>query len=78
MTGYTIAPGNPLMGITPKFSLNFQQQVDANYLNLILYSCVASKLTLPTKLDDYVIQEMDFMAFANAASQTFSLSLTSQ
>ena len=78
MTGYTIAPGNPLMGITPKFQANFQQQVDSNYLNLILYACVASKLTLPTKLDDYIIQEMDFMAFANAAGQTFSLSLSGE
>jgi hypothetical protein len=76
MTGYTIAYGNPFMGNTPKFQANFFQQVDSNYLNLVLYSCISSKLNLPTKIDDYIMQEFDFSAFQNAAGQTFQLSMS--
>jgi hypothetical protein len=74
MTGFTFLGGNPLMGTTPKFQATFNQQYGNNQTTLILYSCVASKLTFPTKIDDYVIQEFDFMAYANAAGSTFSLS----
>jgi hypothetical protein len=74
-SGYTILGGNPLMGSTPKFQATLSQQYGAGgYSTLTLYSCVANKLTFPTKLDDYVILEFDFMAFANAAGQTFSFS----
>lgn len=76
-TGFTIAPGNPLMGITPKFAANFNNAYGGNSLNLQLFSCVSNKLSLPTKIDDYIIQEFDFMAYANAAGQTFSLSASS-
>ena len=75
MTGFTINGGNPLMGTTPKFQATFNNQYGGNGTTLVLYSCVASKLTFPTKIDDYVIQEFDFMAYANAAGQTFTLSV---
>lgn len=74
--GFTIAPGNPLMGNTPKFQAVFNQNYSNNATTLILYSCVADTLNFPTKLDDYVIQEFDFMAYANAAGSTFSLSVS--
>jgi len=74
-SGFTINGGNPLMGNTPKFQATFNQQYNNQGTTLTLYSCVASKLTFPTKIDDYVIQEFDFMAYANAAGQTFSLSV---
>lgn len=74
-TGSTIAVNNLIMGTTPKFMAVFNQTYEGHTLELTLYSCVSSKLTLPTKLDDYVINEMDFMAYANAAGQVASLSL---
>lgn len=74
-SGYTILGGNPLMGVTPKFQATFNQQYGNNGTTLQLFSCVANKLTFPTKIDDYVILEFDFMAYANAAGQTFSLSM---
>lgn len=76
MVGTTINYGNPFMGTTPKFSAQFAQYLDTNSLLLQLYSCVSNKLSLPTKLDDYVMQEFDFAAYTNRAGQTFALSLT--
>lgn len=76
MTGTTINYGNPFMGTTPKFQANFAQYIDTYTLFLTLYSCISNKLSLPTKIDDYVMQEFDFSAFTNKAGQTFSLSLS--
>ena len=76
LVGFTIVGGNPFMGTTPKFQATFNSVYGSNNITLSLYSCVASKMTLPTKIDDYIIQEFDFTAYQNAAGQTFSLSST--
>lgn len=75
-TGTTITLGNPLMGITPKLMLTFTEQYGNQNLTLILYSCVSSKLTMPTKIDDYIISELDFSAQANPANLLGSLSMS--
>ena len=72
--GFTLNVGNPLMGTTPKFQCNFFNSYEGNTLGMILYSCVSSKLMIPTKLDDYIIEELDFSAYQNAAGQTVTLS----
>ena len=61
---------NQLMGFTPTFKATFYttkttQSVPAG-LALVLNACTATKLSLPTKIDDYEIQEFDFSAFADA------------
>jgi hypothetical protein len=65
-----LALSNQLMGLTPTFKATFYtskttQGVPAG-LMLVLNACTASKLSLPTKTDDYEIQEFDFSAFADA------------
>jgi hypothetical protein len=67
-TGWTMASGNPLMGNTPKFSTTFTQQYENNILTISMPNCVGSKFTLPTKIDDYVIEEFDFQAFSGSGS----------
>lgn len=37
--------------------------------SLLLYNCVAEKLAFGTKLEDFVMPELDFQCFANAAGQ---------
>lgn len=66
-SGYTIAIGNPPMGTTPRFQITlFMQYPNSNkQLVLVLYSCVSPRLSLPSRIDDYWIQDLDFNAFAN-------------
>ena len=68
--GKKLVVTNQLMGFTPTFKATFYttkttQGVPAG-LALVLNACTATKLSLPTKTDDYEIQEFDFSAFADA------------
>jgi hypothetical protein len=75
-TGFTMASGNPLMGTTPRFSTSFAQTYGGNTTTITMPNCVSSKLTMPTKIDDYVMEEFDFQAFAgNGSPVTISTSL---
>jgi hypothetical protein len=74
-SGRTITGSNVLMGTTPKFRVNLQNSYEGHTLALTLYSVVSSKLNFPTKLDDYVYNELDFSAFADPAGRVFQMSL---
>lgn len=76
-TGFNIALNNLLMGTTPQFQATLMQQFEANQIVLVLFKCVASKLSYPTKLDDYVLVDFEFQAFANAAGSVGSLNVAS-
>ena len=70
-SGSKITLGNPLMGVTPTFKATFYQAVSpgsspAAPLALRLNACTSSKLSLPTKVDDWTIGALDFAAFADA------------
>ena len=68
-TGFNIAINQQFMGTTPRFGLTLFQIFEGNQMVLNLYQATSSKLTYPTRIDDYVINEMDFSAFANAADE---------
>lgn len=68
-TGYNLAINQQFMGTTPRFGLTLFQIFEGNQMVLVLYNAVSAKLTYPTRIDDYVITEMDFSAFANAADE---------
>ncbi|MGE3784747.1 MAG: hypothetical protein AB7H71_18640, partial [Alphaproteobacteria bacterium] len=75
-----LAITNQLMGFTPTFRATFYtskttQGAPAD-LTLVLNACTASKLTLPTKTDDYEIQEFDFSAFADATGAIGTLAVS--
>ena len=67
-TGYNITIDQQFMGTTPTFAMTLFQVFESNHMVLDLYKVVSSKLTFPTRIDDYVINELDFSAFANAAN----------
>lgn len=78
-SGKKLVLTNKLMGFTPTFKATFYtskttQGVPAG-LALVLNACTASKLSLPTKTDDYEIQEFDFSAFADATGAIGTLSV---
>ena len=67
--------GNQLLGSAPTFQANFFELFQGKQVNLQLNQCVAQKLTLATKLEDFTIPEFDFSAFADAAGNIGKISL---
>jgi hypothetical protein len=65
--GNTITISNQLMGTTPFFGVTLNEVYDGQAVTVQLYKCTSSKLTLATKLEDFIIPELDFEAMANAA-----------
>lgn len=74
-TGTTISIGNPQMGAVPTWRAAFTSTFNGKSLTLGLNACVSSKLSLPTKQDDWVINELDFQALADASGNVGTLSL---
>lgn len=79
-TGVSVPLANQLMGQQPSFELFAKQKF--NYLGtqkemvIKLNACVSSKLTFPFKNQDFLIQEMDIQAFADAANNIGTLSFS--
>ena len=65
--GYTLALSNQVQGYAPIFEVALQNTFQNKTTSGILYQCTASKLTLPTKMEDFVISDFEFEAFTNAA-----------
>ena len=75
-TGNRIVVANPLMGINPVFATIFRVAYTGpsgqqNFL-LKLNACVSEKLTFASKLDDFMIPEFDFEAFADSSNNIFT------
>lgn len=73
----TLAITNNLMGTTPRFQLICSQVYDSKQFTLCLYSCVADKLSLPLKQDDFTVSEISYSAQANDANAIGFISTTS-
>lgn len=73
--GSTITITNQLMGTTPFFGVTLNEVYEGNAVTVQLYKCTSSKLTLATKLEDFMIPELDFEAMANAAGVIGIMSL---
>ena len=76
-TGYSIAGSNLLMGSAPRFKGVFTEVYENNVVTLILNRCICPDMSLPTKIDDYVIQDISIEAFADASNNVFTLGMTS-
>jgi hypothetical protein len=73
--GTTATISNQLLGSAPAFQANFYEVFNGKQVNLQLNQCVAQKLTLSTKQEDFTIPEFDFMAFADAAGNIGKISV---
>jgi hypothetical protein len=58
---------NQLMGTTPTFKATFYTSYNGSGTALRLNACTANKLSFPTKVDTWTINELDFSAFADAS-----------
>jgi hypothetical protein len=65
-SGNKLTLSNMLMGVTPTFKATFYTTYNGEGTALRLNACTANKLSFPTKIDDWTIQELDFTAFADA------------
>lgn len=78
--GKTITINNHFMGYTPTFVGTFYQsrntQGSTGQLTLRLNECVSSHLSIPSKIDDYAIEDMDYQAFSNGSNIIGTLSTT--
>jgi hypothetical protein len=73
--GKKISITNQLLGSAPQFSAVLTTTFQSKQLTMVLNACMSSKLTIATKLEDFVIPEFDFAAFADSANAIGSLSL---
>ena len=77
-SGKTITINNHFMGYTPTFIGTFYQQRatqgSSGQLTLRLNECVSNHLSIPSRIDDYAIQDFDFQAFSNYANIIGTLS----
>jgi len=63
--GKTISLTNQLLGNAPTFLAAFQTTFRTKTLTMVLNACMSSKLSFPTKLEDFTIPSFDFQAFAD-------------
>lgn len=66
-TGEKIVVTNQLLGTTPTFMCNLYTTFQGKALNVKMPNCVSSKLTFPTKLDDFVMPDFEFDVYGDAA-----------
>lgn len=67
---------NVAMGYAPTFKADLYSAYNGKSLTLTLNSCIATKLMLATKLDDFMVHEFDFSAFADAAGNVMTYGLS--
>ena len=63
--GQRFAVTNQLAGTTPTFQAQFFTTFQGQAVSLKLNACTSSKLSLQTKLEDFVVPEFDFSCFAD-------------
>ena len=73
--GKKISITNQLLGNSPQFMAVFTETFNGKSMTVSLNSCMSSKLSLVTKLEDFTIPAFDFMAFADSANAIGSISM---
>jgi hypothetical protein len=73
--GQQLIVTNQPIGFTPTFQIDYYtnlNQPTSKPFVVRLFSCVASKLMLAAKLEDFNVPEFDFSLFANTSGQVFN------
>jgi len=73
-TAKTLNVTNQPLGYVPTFSAELYAPYLGKSLVVTFPNCVATKLSLPTKLDDFMVPEFDFSPFADGAGNVVSIS----
>ena len=67
---------NVLMGYAPTFRIDLSMPYNGKSLIMTLPNCVSTKLAFATKLDDFMIPEFDFNAFADGSGNVLTYALS--
>jgi hypothetical protein len=73
--GVKLAVVNLRMGVGPSFQITLTNPFDGRQGTFTFPNCMAGKLSLPTKQDDFTIAEMDFSAAGDIAGNICSINL---
>lgn len=71
-----ISIANQLMGSSPVFSMVLATPYKGNNMNIVLNAAVSTKLTFPLKNTDYAINDFEFSAYADAAGNIGTITLS--
>ena len=63
--GQSFSVVNQLTGTTPTFAAQFYTTFQGQAVSLKMRNCTSSKLSLGTKIEDFVVPEFDFSCFAD-------------
>jgi hypothetical protein len=66
-SGLQIPISNVAMGVGPSFKVVLSSSFDGRQATYTFNQCQSSKLSIPTKQDDFTISEIDFMVAADSA-----------
>ncbi len=74
-SGENIQVVTSVIGPSVTFSANLfaSDPTTGKQFSMLLYNCVAEKLSFGTKLEDFVVPDLEFQCFANAAGQVCQL-----
>jgi hypothetical protein len=64
--GKTFVMNNPPMGLNPTISLDFGMMRNGKVLTFTYHRVISSKFSYSSKLQDFIMPELDMMAIANA------------
>ena len=67
-TGHTLTMTNQLIGTQPHFALLLSETYNGNWFIMKLNSVICSKLTMPLKLDDFSIQDIEMSPQVDATN----------
>ena len=76
-TGKQITVVNPLMGVAPIFTAVLSGGYNGQSYTWKFPACTATKLSFATKLEDFVVPEFDFEAFADSGNNVMYASFAS-
>lgn len=71
-----ISIANQLMGTSPVFSMLLNAPYKGNAMTISLNAAISTKLTFPLKNADYAINDFEFSAYADAAGNLGTITLT--
>ena len=74
-TGKQISIGNQLLGSTPLVALDITVPYAGKSLTIRFPQAIAGKMAMATKLDDFMVPEMDFDIFANTSNNVGTISM---
>lgn len=75
-SGSLITGANQLVGSSPQFLMVLSGSLGGKLIRTKLNACMSSKLSLATKLSDYMLPEMDFEAFCDVTGNWGQISFS--